>query len=181
MKVIHLCILFSLLFTSFLSLATNKHKYDVNKRLAELGISLKTPSVPVANYVLAVTTGNLVFTAGHGPLQPDGKYVIGKVGKDLSVQEGVDAARLTGITLLSSLQQEIGDLNRIKRIVKVMGMVNATEDFTQHSTVINGFSDLMVEVFGENGKHARSAVGVASLPIGFAVEIEMIVELKTQQ
>jgi enamine deaminase RidA (YjgF/YER057c/UK114 family) len=180
MKVIHICILFSLLVTSYLSFA-NSHKYDVNKRLAELGISLKTPSAPVANYVLAVTTGNLVFTAGHGPMQPDGKYVIGKVGKDLSVQEGAEAARLTGIALLSSLQQEIGDLNRIKRIVKVMGMVNATEDFTQHSTVINGFSDLMVEVFGENGKHARSAVGVASLPVGFAVEIEMIVELKTQQ
>lgn len=180
MKVIHLFVLLSLLCISYSGLA-HIHKYDVNKRLAELGISLQAPAAPVANYVRAVTTGNLVFTAGHGPLRPDGKYVIGKVGKDLSVEEGADAARLTGIALLSSLKQEIGDLNRINRIVKVMGMVNASEDFTQHSTVINGFSDLMVEVFGENGKHARSAVGVASLPIGFAVEIEMIVELKTEQ
>lgn len=151
----------------------------VEARLAELGITLPTPARPVANYVQAVTTGDLVFLAGHGPLEPDGGYVTGKVGRDLTLEQGREAARLTAIALLASLKQEIGDLDRVRRIVRVFGMVNADPSFTQHPQVINGASDLLVEVFGEErGKHARAAVGMASLPIGIAVEIEMVVEVE---
>ncbi len=147
-------------------------------RLAEMGIELPTPPAPVANYVRSVQTGNLVFLAGHGPLKPEGGYVTGKVGRDLTTEEGYEAARLTGIALLASLKAEINDLARVTRIVKVNGMVNATDDYTEQPNVINGHSDLMVAVFGEEiGRHARAAVGMASLPIGIAVEIEMIVEV----
>lgn len=151
---------------------------DVEKKLKELGILLPTPGKPIANYVKAVRTGNLVFLAGHGPTNPDGSYITGKVGKELSVEQGYDAARSTGLNLLSSLKAEIGDLNKVKRIVKVLGMVNCTEDFKDQPKVINGFSDLMVSVFGEKGKHARSAVGMYVLPMNTTVEIEMIVEVE---
>ncbi len=147
-------------------------------KLAELGITLPETGAPVANYVNAVRTGKLVFLAGKGPRQPDGKYITGQVGRELTVQQGYDAAKLTAINQLAALKAEIGDLSRVKRIVKVLGMVNAGPDFTQHPQVINGFSDLMVAVFGEKGKHARSAVGMSSLPLGMAVEVEMIVEIK---
>lgn len=145
--------------------------------MREIGIELPSLSPPIANYVRAVRTGNLVFMAGAGPLK-DGKYWAGKVGTDLSVEDGYQAARLTGINQLASLKAEIGDLSRVKRIVKVMGMVNCGPDFTEQPEVINGFSDLMVEVFGEKGKHARSAVGMTALPRNMAVEIEMIVEIE---
>ncbi len=151
---------------------------DVEKRLKELGIQLQTPAPPTANYLKAVRTGNLVYLSGHGPNQPGGVQMTGKLGSDLTLEQGQEAARLTGIALLSSLKVEIGDLNKVKRIVKVMGMVNADPSFTQHSQVINGFSDLMVEVFGEQGKHARAAVGMSSLPANIPVEIEMIVEVE---
>ncbi len=152
---------------------------DVEARLAELNIELPEPSTPVANYVNAVTTsGKLVFLAGKGPKQADGSYITGKVGVDLTEEEGYAAARLTAINQLAALKAEIGDLNRVQRIVKVLGMVNAPPDFTNQPEVINGFSDLMVEVFGEKGKHARAAVGMGSLPRNIAVEIEMIVEIK---
>ncbi len=158
--------------------ATASQEVDPEAKLQELGIELPTPPPPVANYVRSVRTGNLVFLAGHGPLKPDGGYVTGKVGQDLTIEQGYEAARLTAIALLASLKAEIGDLGKVTRIVKVMGMVNATNDFTEQPQVINGFSDLMVEVFGETrGKHARAAVGMASLPIGIAVEIEMVVEV----
>lgn len=147
-------------------------------KLAELGITLPETGAPVANYVNAVRTGKLVFLAGKGPRQPDGKYITGQVGRELTVQQGYDAAKLTAINQLAALKAEIGDLSRVKRIVKVLGMVNAGPDFTQHPQVVNGFSDLMVAVFGEKGKHARSAVGMSSLPLGMAVEVEMIVEIK---
>lgn len=150
----------------------------IRQRLADLGLELPQLPQPVANYVRTVRTGNLVFLAGHGPLRPDGTYVTGKVGTDLTVEEGYEAARLTALALLSSLEAEIGDLDRVRRIVKVLGMVNADPSFTQHPQVINGFSDLMVELFGERGRHARSAVGMASLPLDIAVEIEMIVEVE---
>jgi len=154
----------------------------IDKRLQELGITLPPAPAPVATYVNAVTTeGNLVFLAGKGPNLPEGGYVTGKVGRDLTIEEGYAAARLTGISQLAALKDHIGDLDRVVRIVKVNGMVNATEDFTNQPEVINGFSDLMVEVFGEKGKHARSAVGMASLPRGIAVEIEMIVEIKAEE
>lgn len=151
--------------------------YDVEERLTELGIELPEVSAPVANYVNAVRSGNLLFLAGKGPKKPDGTYITGKVGSDLTEEEGQEAARLTGINQLAVLKAELGNLNRVKKIVKVTGMVNSTSDFGNQPEVINGFSDLMVEVFGEKGKHARAAVGMASLPRNIAVEIEMIVEV----
>lgn len=152
--------------------------YDVEERLEELGIKLVTPNAPTANYLKAKRSGNRIYLSGHGPDKPDGDQVIGKLGDDLSLEQGIEAARFTGISLLSSLKAEIGDLNKVRSVVKVLGMVNADPSFTDHSQVINGFSDLMVEVFGENGKHARSSVGMSSLPSNIAVEIEMIVEVE---
>jgi enamine deaminase RidA (YjgF/YER057c/UK114 family) len=157
--------------------ATSTVPDDVEGRLKQLGISLPEAPKPVANYVQAVRTGNLVFLAGAGPRKPDGSYMSGRVGTDLSLEQGYQAARQAGITLLSNLKAELGDLNKVKRIVKVLGMVNADPSFTQHPKVINGFSDLMVEVFGERGKHARSAVGMGSLPFGIPVEIDVVVEV----
>ncbi len=152
--------------------------YDPEGRIEELGLVLPELPPSIANYVRTVRTGNLVFTAGHGPLQADGTYLSGKLGSNLDVEQGYGAARLTAVALLSSLKAEIGDLNRVRRIVKVTGMVNSTPDFTDQSKVINGCSDLLVEIFGDRGLHARAAVGMASLPRGFAVEIEMIVEVE---
>jgi enamine deaminase RidA (YjgF/YER057c/UK114 family) len=151
---------------------------DVEARLQELGIELPELGAPVANFVLAVRTGNLVFCSGNGPLKADGSWITGKVGTDLTIEEGYAAARLTGIQQLAVLKAELGDLNKVKRIVKVLGMVNSDPNFIDQPKVINGFSDLMVEVFGEKGKHARAAVGMSSLPSGIAVEIEMIVEVE---
>ena len=148
------------------------------ERLKEKGIVLTTPSAPVANYVNVVRVGNLLFLSGKGPAKPDGSYVIGKVGKDLTIEQGYDAARLAAISHLSVLKAELGDLNKVKRIVKVLGMVNCTDDFKDQPKVINGYSDLMVEIFGEKGKHARSAVGMNSLPMGIAVEVEVVVEVE---
>lgn len=150
---------------------------DVNLRLQELKIDLPELGVPQANYVHAVRSGDLVFLAGKGPTRADGSRVTGRLGEDLTVEQGYEAARLVGIQQLAALKQELGDLNKVKRIVKVHGMVSATADFTDHSKVINGFSDLMVEVFGDRGKHARAAVGMGSLPGGIAVEIEVVVEV----
>ncbi|MEM7549162.1 MAG: RidA family protein [Bacteroidota bacterium] len=154
------------------------YDYDVEERIQELNIQLKEPGKPVANYVNAVRTGNLVFMAGKGPTAPSGDLVTGKVGIDLTQEEGYEAAKLAAVAQLSALKSEIGDLNKVKRIVKVLGMVNSDTAFTNHPEVINGFSDLMVEVFGERGKHARAAVGMGSLPRNIAVEIEMIVEIQ---
>ncbi len=151
---------------------------EAEERLQALGITLYELPAPTANYVRAVRTGNLVFLAGHGPQKPDGTNVTGKLGQDLSVEEGQQAARYAAVTLLSALKEEIGDLGQVQRIVKVRGMVNSTPDFTGHSQVINGCSDLLAEVFGEAGKHARAAVGMNSLPGNIAVEIEMVVEMK---
>jgi enamine deaminase RidA (YjgF/YER057c/UK114 family) len=153
-------------------------KIDFDKKLKELNIELFTPGKPIANYVKAVRTGNLLFVAGHGPTKADGSNTIGKVGKDLTTEQGYEAARQTAISLLSTLKSELGDLNKVKRIVKVLGMVNCTETFTDQPKVINGFSDTMVAVFGERGKHARSAVGMYALPLGMAVEVEIIVEVE---
>lgn len=156
---------------------TTTNDMDVEKTLTQLGISLPEAASPVANYVNAVRSGNLLFLAGKGPNKGDGTYITGKVGKDLTIEQGYEAARLTGIQQLAVLKAELGDLNRVKRIVKVLGMVNAEPGFTDQPEVINGFSDLMVQVFGEKGKHARSAVGMGSLPRNIAVEVEMIVEI----
>jgi len=170
-------ILLSLFIILFVSSSIYAQKIDFDKKLKDLNIELIAPTKPVANYVKAVRAGNLLFLSGHGPSKPDGTSITGKVGKDLSVEEGYAAARQTGISILSTIKNEIGDLNKVKRIVKVLGMVNCTSDFTDQPKVINGFSDLMVEVFGEKGKHARSAVGMNALPSGITVEIEIVVEL----
>ncbi|MFT7614088.1 MAG: enamine deaminase RidA (YjgF/YER057c/UK114 family) [Parvicellaceae bacterium] len=151
---------------------------DIEAKIASMGITLAEPSTPVASYVHAVRTGNLVFMAGKGPKTETGEYIKGKLGRDLTIEQGYEAARRTAILQLGALKAEIGDLNKVKRIVKVLGMVNCTDDFGNQSEVINGFSDLMVEIFGEKGKHARAAVGMASLPRNIAVEIEMIVEVE---
>lgn len=153
------------------------YDYDVEERITELGYELPVPSKPVANYVNAVRTGNLVFMAGKGPSKPEGGYIQGKVGVDLTVDEGYEAAKLAAVVQLAALKAEIGDLNKVVRIVKVLGMVNCAADFGDQPEVINGYSDLIVEVFGERGKHARAAVGMGSLPRNIAVEVEMIVEV----
>ena len=147
------------------------------QRLKALGLTLPEPVRPVANFVTAVRTGNLIFLAGHGPCGAPTEKVTGKIGKDRSIEEGYETARQTALCLLATLKAEIGDLSKVKRIVRVFGMVNATKTFDQHPKVINGCSDLLVEVFGERGKHARAAVGMASLPFNWMVEIEMVVEV----
>lgn len=152
--------------------------YNPEAVLAKMGIKLKTPTAPVANYVNIVRSGNLIFLSGKGPSKEDGSYITGKVGKELSIEEGYEAARLTGINQLGVLKAELGNLNRVKQIVKTFGMVNSSPEFESQPEVINGFSDLMVAVFGERGKHARSAVGMGSLPRNIAVEIEVIVEVE---
>jgi len=171
-----------LLFLLPLALASGKSMAqagnDVEAKLKEMNINLVLPAPSTASIVKAVTVGKLVYLSGHGPDKPGGGQVVGKVGADVTLEQAQEAARFTGISLLASLKAEIGDLNKVKRIVKVLGMVNCTPDFTQEPAVINGFSDMMVKIFGENGRHSRSAVGVNQLPNNIAVEIEMIVELK---
>lgn len=151
---------------------------DAEQKLKEKGIVLTTPSNPVANYVNAVRVGNLLFLAGKGPTKADGTQVTGKLGKDLTVEQGYEAARIVAINHLAVLKATLGDLKKVKRMVKVLGMVNCESNFTDHPKVINGYSDLMVEIFGEKGKHARSAVGMGSLPNNIAVEVEVIVEVE---
>ena len=147
-------------------------------RLKELGITLPEPSKPVANYIPSVRVGNLLFLAGHGPLR-DGKATArGKLGRELSVEDGYKVAREVGLNLLASARAALGSLDKVKRLVKVLGMVASAEGFNDQPKVINGFSDLMVEIFGDNGRHARSAVGMAELPMGIPVEIEMILEVE---
>ena len=150
---------------------------NAEDKIKNLGIDLTNPAAPVANYVPAVRTGNLVYLSGKGPTQSDGTMMSGKVGSDLDIDQGYEAARLVGIQLLAALKEHLGDLNRVSQVVKVLGMVNSSPDFEDHPKVINGCSDLLVSVFGENGKHARSAVGMGSLPGQIPVEIEMIVEV----
>ena len=149
--------------------------YDPEARLRTLGLTLPTAAAPIANYVRAVRTGNLVFLAGHGECA---NATTGKVGRDVSLDSAYASARRVGLCLLSSLKNEIGDLRKVKRVVRVFGMVNALPDFADHPKVINGCSDLLVSVFGERGRHARAAVGMASLPNGISVEIEMVVEVE---
>jgi enamine deaminase RidA (YjgF/YER057c/UK114 family) len=152
---------------------------QIDKRLAELGITLPVPAKPVANYVGWVKTGNLVFTAGQVPLK-DGKIEYqGKLGQDYTVEQGAAAARICAINVVAQLKDAVGgDLDRIKRIVKVVGFVNGVPDFADHPKVVNGASDLLVEIFGDKGRHARSAVGSGSLPVNVAVEVEAVAEIE---
>ena len=142
-------------------------------RIRELGLELRAPSQPVANYVNAVRAGNLLFLSGKGP-----RSVRGKVGRDFTVEQAYQHARTVGIDLIAVMRAELGSLDRVRRIVKVLGMVNAVPEFEDQPKVINGCSDLFVEVFAERGRHARSAVGMGSLPMGIPVEIECIVEVE---
>lgn len=166
-------VMFALVLLSF-----NLSAQTPEQKLNQLGIQL--PKIPEAlgSYVDLVRVGNLVFLSGRGPLKPDGKYSTGKVGQDLSTEEGYQVARLSGINQLAVLKQAFGSLDKIKRIVKVNGYVNTTDSFTEQSKVMNGFSDLLIEVFGEQGRHARTSVGVFTLPQHMAIEVEMIVEMK---
>ncbi len=150
----------------------------VEDKLEELGITLPQAPSPIANYVPGVRVGNLLYLSGVGPApSPDGKEYSGKLGTDLTIEEGYAAARLVGINLVSRIKGEIGDLDKVKRIVKLLSMVSSTPSFTQQPAVANGCSDLLVEVFGDKGRHARSAVGMAALPGDIPVEIEMIIEI----
>ena len=148
-------------------------------KLQQMGITLPDSPAPIANYVPAVRTGNLLYLSGVGPAAgPDGTVPKGKLGQDMSVEEGYEAARLVGLNILSRLKAEIGDLDKVKRIVKLLSMVNAAPDFAQPPAVANGCSDLLVDLFGDRGRHARSAVGMNALPNGIPVEIEVIVEVE---
>ncbi|MGM0505706.1 MAG: RidA family protein [Bacteroidota bacterium] len=154
---------------------------DADAKIEELDITLRSIGSSPNTFVSAVQVGDMLYLSGRGPVMPDGGYMTGKLGSDLSVDEGYEAARLTGIDLLAAIKSELGSLNRVERIVKVLGVVNAEPEFERHPEVINGFSDLMVEVFGERGQHARSALGMGSLPFGIPVEIEMIVQVRTDE
>jgi enamine deaminase RidA (YjgF/YER057c/UK114 family) len=147
------------------------------ERLAALGITLPSAPPPIANFVTHVLEGDILYLSGQGPREADGTMHTGKVGADVAVDQAYADARLTGINLLAVMQDALGDLSRVKRVVKLLGMVNATPDFGDHPNVINGCSDLFVDVFGEAGQHARSAVGFGSLPGNITVEIEAIVSL----
>jgi enamine deaminase RidA (YjgF/YER057c/UK114 family) len=145
-------------------------------RLTELGIVLPEPMPPAGSYASTVRTGNLVFVSGQGPMGV-GEPIVGKVGGDLTLEEGIAAARIVGLNLLAVLRAELGSLDRVTRVVKLLGMVNCAPGFNQTPAVINGCSDLLLEVFGERGRHARSAVGMAELPFDIAVEAELVVEV----
>lgn len=147
-------------------------------KLSSLGITLPTVKKPVANYVNLVQTGNLLFLSGKGPTKPDGTDITGKLGSDLTIEQGYEAARFVAINHLAVLKDYLGDLGRVKRVVKVLGMVGSESHFTDQPKVMNGYSDLMVAVFGDKGRHARSAVGMVALPNNIAVEVEVIVEIE---
>ena len=163
----------------FIFSSLSLHAQTVDEKIKQLGLALPPVSKPIANYVKYVRTGNLIFLAGHGPSKTDGTNVTGKVGKDLSIEQGYEAAKIAALSLIATLKDALGgDLSKVKRIVKVNGYVNCLPDFTDHPKVINGCSDLLVALFGEKGKHARAAMGMVALPSNIAVEIEMIVEVE---
>ena len=150
----------------------------IEEKLAEMGLELVPQSPTIGNFVPSVRVGELLFVAGHLPRQPDGTLLnSGKVGRDVTIEQGYEAARLAMINCLTSVKEAVGDLEKVKRVVKLLVMVNATEDFDRQFLVGNGASDLLVELFGEQGRHARSAVGMESLPLNCCVEIEMIVQV----
>ena len=147
-------------------------------RLQELHITLPPVPKPMAKYKTAVLAGNMLYVSGHGPLKPDGKLIQGRVGADMTLEQGKDAARAVGLAILSTVRNTLGTLDKVKRLVKTLGMVNCTADFKEQPAVINGFSDLMADIFGEDaGVGARSAVGMVSLPSNIPVEVECIFEV----
>ncbi len=169
----------SLLLISFLQLSIfGMTQSTPEQKLEQLGYKLPAVSKPIANYVKWVRVGNLLYTSGHGPTRENGELIKGKLGAGMSIEEGYEASRITALQLLATLKDALGDLSKVKRVVKLLGMVNCTSEFVDQPKVVNGCSDLLVAVFGEKGKHARSAVGMNALPNGMAVEIEMIVEIE---
>ncbi len=163
----------------FITAALSVTAQQEEQKLKDLGLQLPPASKPIANYVKYVRTGNLLFLAGHGPTKADGTNITGKVGKDLTIEQGYEAAKITALSLIATLKDALGgDLSKVKRIVKVNGYVNCLPDFTEQPKVINGCSDLLVAVFGEKGKHARAAMGMVALPNNIAVEIELVVEVE---
>ena len=150
---------------------------NAEAKLKEMGLELPPVAEAAGNYLGSVRVGNLLFVSGHGPMKADKTFITGKVGRDLDEQQAYDAARQVGLSMLATLKHDLGDLDKVKRIVKVLGFVNCTEDFRTQPKVINGFSDLLVALYGYNGKHARSALGKFVLPFGIPVEIEMICEV----
>ena len=151
---------------------------NIDTRLAELGLTLPSAPKPMATYVTAVQLGNLLYVSGTGPLRADGSYVTGRLGAELDVAAGQEAAKLCALAMLATVRAHTGSLDRVARVVKVLGFVNATPEFGEHPRVVNGFSDLLVQIFGDAGLGARSAVGAPSLPSGIAVEIEAIFQLR---
>ena len=152
---------------------------SVESRLKELGIELPPPPKPMGNYVPGVLTDNLLFMSGCGPRRNDGTAITGKVGRELTTEQGYEAARVVGLNMLANIRAVLGSLDRIERVVKVLGMVNCTPEFSEMPKVINGFSDLFVELLGEErGRGARSAVGMGALPAQIAVEVEMVLQVK---
>ena len=150
---------------------------SAEQKVKDLGLTLPPLPKPVGTYVGGVRTGNLLYMSGLGPRHPDGTYVVGKLGQTMTIEQGYEAARLVGLNMLSAIRGQLGSLDKVKRVVKVLGMVNADAEFPDPPKVINGFSDLLVEVFGDAGKGARSAVGMATLPFKMAVEVEIILEV----
>lgn len=159
-------------------LATAAFAGTPEQNLAQLGLTLPAANAPVANYVPAVRSGNLIFLAGHIPRDAAGKVIAGKVGRGATEADAADAAKQAALALLATLKREVGDLAKVKRIVRVGGFVNGTDDFQNQPKVMNGCSDLLVAVFGDRGRHARAALGVNSLPLGALVEVEMVVEVE---
>jgi enamine deaminase RidA (YjgF/YER057c/UK114 family) len=166
-----------LFFFLLVAFCTSAFAQTPEEKLKSNGLVLPPASKPIANYVKYVRSGNLIFLAGHGPTKADGSNITGKVGKDLTIEQGYEAAKITGLSLIATLKDAVGDLSKVKRIVKVNGYVNCLPDFTDQPKVINGCSDLLVLIFGEKGKHARAAMGMVALPSNIAVEIEMVVEV----
>lgn len=151
---------------------------SIETRIKELGLELPPAPEPAGNYTPVVQAGDMCYVSGHGPLLPNGEMLCGRVGSDVSEEAGYAAARQTGLAMIATLKANLGDLDRVVQIVKVLGMVNSTPDFRNHPKVINGFSDLMVEVFGDAGRAARSAIGMGSLPRNITVEVEAIVQVR---
>lgn len=149
----------------------------IEQRLAELGYTLPAVFPRMGSYELFVRVGNLLYLSGAAPKAPNGEWMIGKVGREFSAEEAHEHARYVGLQHLAVLKEAAGELDRVKRVIKVLGMVNAVPEFTQYTQVVNGYSDLLIQVFGEAGKHARSAVGMAGLPANVSVEVEAIVEV----
>ena len=163
----------------FIIYVTNVFAQTAEDKINELGLQVPADGNPLAIYVKYVRTGNLIFLAGHIPTKTDGTNITGKVGKDLTIEQGYEAAKVAALNLIATLKDALGgDLNKVKRIVKVNGYVNCLPDFTEQPKVINGCSDLLVQIFGDKGKHARAAMGMVALPSNVPVEIEMIVEVE---